>query len=264
MPGPLGWTYRELQAAWLAADDCGFNVVGCFDHVTAAPHGRLAWDAPTLLTAMAAHTSRAHLAVWVVNVGLRNPLMLAGQLAVAQAESGGRLEVGLGAGSYSLARFDHSALALPFPPLSLRMARVAACCPALRALWRGETVTDASLGLVEASLGPLEIAVPPLTIGGSGPTAMRVAVRHGDLWNAEEADPERFGELTSQLRELAAAERRSTALPTTVQVFADGLTEAAARDLVDRYAAAGAHTLMFILDEERGVQRVAQLATALT
>jgi alkanesulfonate monooxygenase SsuD/methylene tetrahydromethanopterin reductase-like flavin-dependent oxidoreductase (luciferase family) len=63
---------------------------------------------------MAGLTEHVALAVDVLNVSLRHPFLLAGQLAVAQAASGGRVEVGLGAGSYHLARFDHQALGRPF------------------------------------------------------------------------------------------------------------------------------------------------------
>jgi alkanesulfonate monooxygenase SsuD/methylene tetrahydromethanopterin reductase-like flavin-dependent oxidoreductase (luciferase family) len=49
---------------------------------------------------MAGATKTIALAVDVLNVSLRHPFLLAGQLAVAQAASGGRVEVGLGAGSH--------------------------------------------------------------------------------------------------------------------------------------------------------------------
>lgn len=64
---------------------------------------------------MAALTARITVAVRVLNDCLRHPFLLAGQLAVAQATSGDRLDVGLGAGSFHLARHDHEALAIPSP-----------------------------------------------------------------------------------------------------------------------------------------------------
>ena len=77
---------------------------------------------------------RITVAVRVLNVYLRHPYLLAGQLAVAQATSRGRLDVGLGAGSFHLARHDHEALAIPFPhsrtgsPGSRRCAACSRCC----------------------------------------------------------------------------------------------------------------------------------------
>lgn len=139
-PGQWGWTFEELEASWEAAEEAGFDLISCFDHVTSAPAGLPAWDAPSLLTAMAGRTDRIRLAVHVLNVSLRNPLLLAGQLAVAQAASGGRLEVGLGAGSYHLARFDHGASGIAFPSLSDRMRRMEACCKTFPTLWQGGEV----------------------------------------------------------------------------------------------------------------------------
>jgi alkanesulfonate monooxygenase SsuD/methylene tetrahydromethanopterin reductase-like flavin-dependent oxidoreductase (luciferase family) len=55
------------------------------------------------------------LEVQVLNASLRHPFLLAGQLAVAQAASGGRLRMGLGAGPHHLGRFDHKALGIGFP-----------------------------------------------------------------------------------------------------------------------------------------------------
>lgn len=112
-----------------------------------------AWDAPTLL-AMASETERITLAVHVLNCSLRNPFLLAGQLAVAQAASRGRLQVGLGTGS-GFAREDHQVTGIPFPPFAERVARLESCCRMLPALWRGDNVTDEGLGLSGASLGPL-------------------------------------------------------------------------------------------------------------
>src|ERR671937_2699176 len=183
-PGQWGWGFDELVASWRAAEGGGFGVVSPFDHVTAAPAGLAAWNAPSLLTAMAGVTERITVAVDVLNTALRHPFLLAGQLAVAQAASGGRVEVGLGAGSYHLARFDHRVLGRPFPPLARRRELLARCCQVLPALWRGEEVDDAELGLDGASLGPLGIEPPPIFVGGSGAETMEIAALHADGWNA--------------------------------------------------------------------------------
>ncbi|MFI0724602.1 LLM class flavin-dependent oxidoreductase [Streptomyces sp. NPDC021224] len=262
MPGQWGWSYSQLRDSWRAADESGFDVVGCFDHVSAAPEGRAAWDAPSLLTAMAANTSRAQLALWVVNVSLRSPLLLAGQLAVAQAASGGRVEVGLGAGSPQLARHDHVALGLPFPPYAERVRRVERCAVALRALWRGETVDDDALGLVKASLGPLGIDVPPLVIGGRGEAMMQVAARVADGWNLEEAEPGVFASVARTVDGVAVEAGRTRPLEKSVQVFAASVPRARMRGLVAEYAQAGAETVMFLLDEERSHRAVEDLAKA--
>src|ERR671935_2352881 len=115
-PGQWGWSFDELTASWRAAEEAGFDIVSCFDHVSAAPAGLAAWNAPTLLAAMAGVTDRVALAVDVLNTSLRHPFLLAGQLAVAQAASSGRVEVGLGAGSYHPAPLDPPRFGLRFSP----------------------------------------------------------------------------------------------------------------------------------------------------
>ncbi len=157
-PGQYGWSFDELVASWEVAETVGFDVLACFDHASSSPHGDRAWDAPTLLAAMAGRTRRIALGVCVVNASLRHPFLLAAELAVAQAASGGRVEVGIGAGSHYFARYDHEALGIRFPGFTERIGRLDACCRVLPALWRGEHVTDEASGLRDASLGTLGIA----------------------------------------------------------------------------------------------------------
>jgi alkanesulfonate monooxygenase SsuD/methylene tetrahydromethanopterin reductase-like flavin-dependent oxidoreductase (luciferase family) len=257
-PGQWGWTFDQLRAAWTTAEDAGFDVISCFDHVSAAPTGRAAWDAPTLLAAMAGVTSRIGLAVHVLNVSLRPPLLLAGQLTVAQAASGGRLEVGLGTGSWHLARHDHRVGGVPFPPFSERVIRLEACCRAFPALWRGAAVSDAVLGLEDASLGPVGIEPPRIVVGGTGERVLAVAAAHADAWNASSVEAGRFGELASRVEELADGRR----VGKQVQIWIREVGLEGARNAVERYEDAGADTIVFVLDEERDPDLIARLADA--
>jgi len=251
-PGQWGWSFAELEASWRAAEEAGFDVVSCFDHVTAKPAGDAAsWDAPTLLCAMAGRTERAALSVDVINVALRNPFLLAAQLAVAQAASGGRLEVGLGAGSYHLARFDHEALGIPFPPYEERLARLEACCRVFPALWRGEEVTEPALGLDGASLGPIGIDPPPIVVGSSAGRALDVAARCADGWLTVVSTPEEFAELAARL---------PSGLSKRAQVFVRDVEPS--RELVARLEEGGADTVTFVLTEDRGSAAVQRLASA--
>ena len=256
--GQWGWSYEELLAAWTKAEAEGFDLLSCFDHVSAAPGGNVAWDAPTLLVAMAGATSRIRLAVHVLNVSLRPPLLLAGQLAVAQASSHGRLEVGLGTGSWHLARHDHRVAGVPFPPFAERIRRLEACCRTFPALWRGETVSDSVLGLDEASLGPLGLEPPPIVVGGTSDRVLAVAAAHADAWNASSVETDRFAELAGRLTELSSdhpVERQ-------VQIWFREVGLDGAREARDRYEAAGVDTLIFVLDEERDPDVIARLAAA--
>lgn len=261
-PGQWGWSFDELVASWQAAEDSGFDVVSCFDHVTAAPAGLAAWNAPSLLTAMAGVTERVALAVDVLNVSLRHPFLLAAQLAVAQAAAGGRVEVGLGAGSHHLARFDHAALGRRFPLLAERRRLLAGCCRAFPALWRGEEVSDAELGLERASLGPIGIVPPPIFVGGTSTATMTIAASHADGWNAVVSDAARYAELAEKVDELCRQVRRKRPLRKAAQVFVRDIELDGARQLIVDLEAAGAESATFVLVEERGPDAVRVLARA--
>ena len=259
-PGQWGWSFEQLTLAWARIEALGFDLLSCFDHVSAQPEGHAAWDAPTLLAAMAGRTHRVVLSVDVINIALRNPFLLAAQLAVAQAASGGRLEVGLGAGSYALARHDHASLGIPFPKLSERIARLDACARVFPSLWRGESVTDASLGLHRASLGPLGISPLPLIIGGTSPAVLDTAVRHGDGWNVSIESVDEYAEQTRVVNELCVRRERGRPLLRHVQVFADALTPVAARELLSRLVDQGATTVVFVFHRNQDLAAIDRLA----
>jgi alkanesulfonate monooxygenase SsuD/methylene tetrahydromethanopterin reductase-like flavin-dependent oxidoreductase (luciferase family) len=261
-PGQWGWRFDELTAAWERIEALGFHVISCFDHVSAKPAGHPAWDAPTLLAAMAGRTQRIALAVDVINVNLRHPFMLAAQLAVDQAASGGRLEVGLGAGSYGIARFDHQALGIPFPPIAERLELLDACARAFPALWRGETVTDPQLGLHAASLGPLGIEPPPIIVGGTSAALLETAVRFADGWNVVVEDAKEYAEHAGTVNEFCQRLGRTRPLLRHVQLFADALEPAAARSAVDRLASHGATTVLFVLYQNHDLSAIDRLAKA--
>lgn len=212
---------------------------------------------------MAAETERISLAVHVLNAALRNPFLLAGQLAVAQAASGGRLEVGLGTGS-AWARNDHQVASIPFPAFPERVARLEALCQVLPALWRGEEVTEEALGLRGASLGPLGMEVPPLIVGGQSDRVLEVAARHAQTWNGPGHDPEAFAEAAGRLD--AACERVGCPSPVVreAQVFADRFVSGDGfRGLGEHLAqleGAGAERVVVVLHEVRGPDAARRLA----
>jgi alkanesulfonate monooxygenase SsuD/methylene tetrahydromethanopterin reductase-like flavin-dependent oxidoreductase (luciferase family) len=258
-PGQWGWTFPDLRAAWRKAEESGFDLVSCFDHVSAAPAGLASWDAPTLLAAMAGITDRIRVAVHVLNTSLRPPLLLAGQLAVVQAASGGRLEVGLGTGSWHLARHDHRAAGVPFPSFEDRIRRLDACVRRFPSLWRGESVEDEVLGLRDASLGPVGIATPPVVVGGTSDRVLEVAAAHADAWNASSIDVESFRDRAARLERLASG----GSVTKQVQLWLREVGLRGARDTARRYEDAGADTIVFVLDEERDPDLIARLGDAL-
>lgn len=260
-PGPWGWSFAELVPSWRAAEEAGFDLLACFDHATASPRPGSVWDAPTLLACIAALTDRITVAVRVVNVCLRHPFLLAGQLAVAQAASEGRLDVGLGAGSFGLARHDHEALGIPFRKFGERMARLEATCRVLPALWRGEGVNDESLALSDASLGPIGIDPPRLVVGGGSARAMAIAAQYADGWNLSAADPTEFEAARVRLERVCAQAQRKPPVAAEAQLWVRDLWKDR-RSHLRAFEAAGAEAVILVLDEERGPDEVLRLADA--
>jgi alkanesulfonate monooxygenase SsuD/methylene tetrahydromethanopterin reductase-like flavin-dependent oxidoreductase (luciferase family) len=258
-PGQWGWSFDELTSSWEAAEQAGFDLVACFDHVTASPAPQAAWNAPTLLTAMAGRTDDITLAVRVIDVSLRNPFLLAAELAVAQAASGGRLDVGLGAGSYHLGRHDHAAMSLRFPPHRERVARLEAACRLLPALWRGERIHDEELGLVDASLGPIAIDQPRITVGGESDGVLRIAARFADRWNLSTPDPARFQTARERLERAVTDEGRTSPIAHEVQVWVRDLWPDA-RAHLRAFEDVGVDTVILVLDQERGPEAVRRVA----
>lgn len=261
-PGQWGWSFEELESSWRAAEEAGFDLLSCFDHVSAGPQGLRAWDAPSLLVAMAGHTERIRLSVHVLNASFRNPLLLAGQLAVAQAMSRGRLEVGLGAGSFHLARFDHRVAGVAFPRFAERMDRLEACCRALPALWRGDRVDEPVLGLRGASLGPVGISPPPITVGGGSEAALDIAARYADAWNASSRSREGFADLCQSLDQRCRALGREP-IAKEAQFFLRDVGLDRLRETANSLAEAGAQSVIVVLNEERGPDWVRRVADAL-
>jgi alkanesulfonate monooxygenase SsuD/methylene tetrahydromethanopterin reductase-like flavin-dependent oxidoreductase (luciferase family) len=89
-------TDRPLRQATIA-DELGFDIIGVQDH----PYQRRFFDTMTLLTAMAMRTERITLFPDVANMQLHPPALLAKAAATMDILSGGRFELGLGAGGFS-------------------------------------------------------------------------------------------------------------------------------------------------------------------
>jgi alkanesulfonate monooxygenase SsuD/methylene tetrahydromethanopterin reductase-like flavin-dependent oxidoreductase (luciferase family) len=260
-PGQWGWTFDELVESWQLAEELGFDIVSSFDHVTAAPSGLAAWDAPSLLIAMAGRTERVRLAVDVLNTALRHPFLLAAQLAVAQAASDGRIEVGLGLGSWGLARHDHGRLGIPFPRRAQRIERLRACCHVFPRLWSGEEVSNRVLQLKQASLGPIGIAIPQLIVGGTSDEVIAIAAELADGWNAVASNGAEYAELARRADGLCGEVGRKRPLARAVQVFVPAIAIESARELVAAFAEAGAGSVTFVL-LEGGPPAVQYLAEA--
>jgi alkanesulfonate monooxygenase SsuD/methylene tetrahydromethanopterin reductase-like flavin-dependent oxidoreductase (luciferase family) len=114
----------------------------------------------------------------------RPPSVLAKMAASAQAMSGGRVVLGIGAGWH---RDEAVAYGLDFPSTSERVARMSEAISLIRLLWTGEPVTfdGEHYRLERAQCLPAPDLQPPIMVGGSGEKYLLAAVaEHADRWNS--------------------------------------------------------------------------------
>lgn len=178
----------------LLADELGLDVVGIQDH----PYQRRFFDTWTLLAYLAARTSRVRLVPDVTCLPLRPPAMLAKSAASLDVLSGGRLELGVGAGSF------WDAIAAMGGPKHTPKESVDALEEAiavLRAFWAGEDpvrVDGEHYRVHGARPGPPPAHPVGIWLGAYGPRMLRITGRLADGWLPSLG----FGKLTED--ELAA------------------------------------------------------------
>ena len=112
-PGVRGW--QQVSDMARVAEDVGFDSLWLVDHLLYRLEGedkaRGYWEVWSLLSAIAAVTSRVELGTLVLAMGWRNPALLAKMADTVEEISGGRLILGLGSGYH---RFEYDAFGFPF------------------------------------------------------------------------------------------------------------------------------------------------------
>ena len=145
-------------------------------------------DAWLTLAALARETSRIRLGTLVTSATFRLPGPLAVMVAQVDRMSGGRVELGIGAGWYER---EHTAYGIPFPPVAERFDRLAEQLEIVTGLWRtpvDETYnfTGEHYRLVDAPAlpKPVQQPGPPVIVGGRGPKRTpELAARYADEFN---------------------------------------------------------------------------------
>jgi probable F420-dependent oxidoreductase len=156
------------------AEAAGVDIALCTDHV-----GR--WGMMGLLQAVAQGTS-LRVGPFVANNDLRNPIVLAQELATLDHLSGGRVEIGLGAGWN---RTEYSATGIAFDPAPVRVARMMTAMSIIRGILSNGSVAhtgDASYGEMLASDLPMatQRPTPPFLVGGGRKRLLQFAAQHAD------------------------------------------------------------------------------------
>ncbi len=203
--------WPELVARVRFAEEAGFDGAWIFDHFKPL-YGRgpgPCLEGWTLLAGLAAATRRIRLGALVTGVTYRHPSLLAAEAVTVDHISGGRLELGMGAGWFEE---EHAELGFDFPSVGERVDRLEEAIEVMRRLM---TTDDASYEGRSVHLDhatyrprPVQRPYPPLWVGASGERRMLPLVgRVADAWHSFGSPTELEGKWAVVARAAEAAGR---------------------------------------------------------
>jgi F420-dependent oxidoreductase-like protein len=203
---PQGWTGEydgwDAGSAWertvavsRQAERLGFESIWLFDHLHTVPRptDELTFESFTTLSALAALTERVRLGHIVICNGFRNPALVAKMIGTMDVLSGGRMELGIGAG---WKREEWLAYGYPFPETRVRLGMLREALEIIGRM-RGGARTDRAAfdgehyrvaGAINQPRGTQ--APVPVMVGGNGPNVTwRLAARYADELNLDGLSP---------------------------------------------------------------------------
>lgn len=224
--GQEGLTWDRWRSLARAAEDGGFEALFRSDHLTGlfGDANRPSLDTWASLTWLATATTRIRFGPMVCPLTFHHPALLAKRAAAVAELSGGRLDLGIGAGWHE---GEHAMFGIPFPPLRERLDRLECGARAITALWQGRPVTLEqpyyALRAAESYSLPPGGRVP-LVIGGRGERrTLRIVASYADEWNVTRVTLEEYAGkravLEAHCRDVgrdASAIRRSLMVPVIV------------------------------------------------
>jgi alkanesulfonate monooxygenase SsuD/methylene tetrahydromethanopterin reductase-like flavin-dependent oxidoreductase (luciferase family) len=195
--GQEGVSWEQWLALARACEESGIESLFRSDHYQSVFQDptRLALDAWATISALAACTERIRLGTLVSPVTFRHAGELAKVVASADHVSGGRVELGLGAGWNER---EHEAFGFPFPELGERMRELERQLEQIGRQW------------AELSPPPVQDPRPPLIVGGTaGPRSCRVAALYADEYNTVFASAADCAERKARVEDACRGEGRN-------------------------------------------------------
>src|SRR5687767_6575981 len=190
--GQEGVTWDDWLALAEACERLGFEALFRSDHYLSVMSGgeRPALDAWATVCGLAAATSTVRLGTLVSPATFRHPSNLAKAVVTADHISGGRVELGFGAGWNEA---EHRAYGFPFPPTAVRMEMFAEQGEIIHRSWNDEVFDFKGKHYAIESLSalpkPAHAPHPNLIVGGQGgPKSLAVAARWADEYNTNFAN----------------------------------------------------------------------------
>jgi F420-dependent oxidoreductase-like protein len=258
-----GWdsleAWKRTTEVARQADRLGFESAWLFDHFHTVPRptDEITFESFTTLSALAPITERIRLGHIVICTAFRNPALTAKMISTMDTISGGRMELGIGAG---WKRDEWVAYGYGFPETKERLARLGDDLAVINAMLAGDkhrhaTSEGAYSSVRDARNVPKPIQQPrvPIMVGGNGPNVTwRLAAKHADELNLDGMSPGEVAEalpvIASRCEEIG---RDPATLKVSVHVWGEDFSRPGA-PRVDRLAGFG----------ELGVSRVMGLDRA--
>lgn len=270
-PSPDAARHREVLELAQLADVLGLEHVSVQDHPYQAKH----LDTWTLLAAIGARTSQVRLSTNVANLPLRPPVVLAKAAATLDVLTGGRVELGLGAGAF------WDAIEAAGGPRRTPGEAVDALVEAigvLRGFWAGETGRHDGEHYSTRGLrpGPRPAHDIPIWVGALKPRMLRVTGRLADGWipSLAYAPPQALPEMNARIDDAATAAGRA---PQDVRRLynvhgrfgtGSGLLQGTPKDwaeqLTDLAVGIGMSTFILATDDPDALRRFAEEVAPLT
>ena len=256
-----GWqpldAWRRTTEVALDAERLGFESIWLFDHVHTIPRptDEITFESFTSLSALAALTERVRIGHIVICTAFRNPALTAKMISTMDTISGGRMELGIGAG---WKRDEWLAYGYGFPETKERLARLGDDLEVITRMLEGDKHQHATFEgryaqVRDAINVPKPIQQPrvPIMVGGNGPNVTwRLAARHADELNLDGMSPADVVEALPLIRARCEEVSRDPAtLPISVHMWGEHIAEAgqARIDRLAGFADAGVSRVMGLL-----------------
>jgi F420-dependent oxidoreductase-like protein len=205
--------WKDMLALWQKADAWGYDSLWNFDHfypIFVDPDGPC-FEAWTTLSALAQATKRARIGTMVNGNTYRNPCLTAKMAASLDHISGGRLNLGIGAGWFEL---EHRAMGFDFKDVPKRLAALDEACQIIKSMFtQPRTTLHGKHYTVDEVIGmpkPVQQPHPPILIGGTGEKVLlKLVAKHADMYNAS-GSAERLGHFIEVIKRHGDTVRRAT------------------------------------------------------
>lgn len=191
------------------------------------------------LTALAMRTKRIRFGPMVCAITFRHPVMVAKMAAAVDQLSGGRLDLGLGAGWNDM---EHQMFGLDYPRYGTRLEMLDEGATVVKALWSGQPTTfeGQHFRLDNAQNHPPPAqAKPTLIMGGKGEKTLKIVAKHAAEWNFAYGSVDFFREKSAELDKNCEAINRDPAeiRRSLMTPFVVGPDEAAIQERIDAHGA---------------------------